>query len=137
MLDFSIYLFYRAVTAIASALPLRFLFSIGNAIGFAGWLLFPEYRQLARRNLETAFGEEKSPRELGRICRRHFQRLGSNLLCGFKLGSMTPAQLERYVEAENAEAVHEVLRAGRPVIILFSHMGNWEVTGPLMPHYFH
>jgi heptosyltransferase-2 len=137
MLDFCIYLFYRAGTAIASALPLRVLFVLGNFIGFAGWLLLPQYRRLARRNLEAAFANEKSPRELRRICRRHFQRTGANFLCGTKLGSMSPEKLERYVEAENADAVHKHLRARRPVIVLLSHIGNWEVTGPLVPHYFH
>jgi heptosyltransferase II len=137
MLEFSIYLLYCAGTAIASALPLRFLFALGNFIGFAGWLLLPQYRRLAGRNLEIAFANEKSPRELRRICRRHFQRTGANFLCGTKLGSMSPERLARYVEAENADAVHQHLRAGRPVIVLLSHIGNWEVTGPLVPHYFH
>ncbi len=137
MLDFSIYLLYRVGTAIASALPLRVLFALGNFMGFAGWLLLPKYRRLARRNLEIAFANEKSPRELRRICRRHFQRTGANFLCGTKLGSMSPEKLARYIEAENADAVHQHLRAGRPVIVLLSHIGNWEVTGPLVPHYFH
>src|SRR3954465_921471 len=137
MLDFCIYLLYRAGTAIASALPLRVLFVLGNLMGFAGWLLLPQYRRLARRNLEIAFANEKPPRELRRICRRHFQRTGANFLCGTKLGSMSPEKLARYIEAENADAVHQHLRARRPVIILLSHIGNWEVTGPLVPHYFH
>ncbi|MEY2549059.1 MAG: heptosyltransferase [Verrucomicrobiota bacterium] len=137
MLDFCIYLLYRASTAIASALPLRVLFVLGNFMGFAGWLLLPQYRRLARRNLEVAFGNEKSPAELSRICRRHFQRTGANFLCGTKLGAMSPEKLARYVEAENADAVHQHLRARRPVIVLLSHIGNWEVTGPLVPHYFH
>jgi len=137
MLDFCIYLLYRAGTAIASAVPLRVLFVLGNFMGFIGWLLLPQYRWLARRNLKIAFGNEKSPRELDRICRRHFQRTGASFLCGTKLGSMSPEKLARYVEAENADAVHQHLRAGRPVIVLLSHIGNWEVTGPLVPHYFH
>src|SRR3954469_14602420 len=137
MLDFCIYLLYRAGTAIASALPLRVLFVLGNFMGFTGWLLLPQYRRLARRNLEIAFGNEKSPRDLRRVCRRHFQRTGANFLCGTKLGSMSPENLARYVDAENADAVHQHLRARRPVIVLLSHIGNWEVTGPLVPHYFH
>src|SRR4051812_18424020 len=137
MLDFCIYLLYRAGTAIASALSLRVLFLLGNFMGFAGWLLLPQYRRLARRNLEMAFANAKSPRELRRICRRHFQRTGANFLCGTKLGSMSPEKLARYVEAENADAVHKHLRVRRPVIVLLSHIGNWEVTGPLVPHYFH
>src|SRR4051812_27012049 len=137
MLDFCIYLLYRAGTAIASALPLQVLFVLGNFMGFTGWLLLPQYRRLARRNLEMAFANEKLPRELRRICRRHFQRSGANFLCGTKLGLMSPEKLARYVEAENTEAVHQHLRARRPVIVLLSHIGNWEVTGPLVPHYFH
>src|SRR5437016_2856376 len=137
MLDFCIYLLYRAGTAIASVLPLRVLFVLGNFMGFAGWLFLPQYRRLARRNLEIAFANEKSPRELGQICRRHFQRTGASFLCGTKLGSMSPEKLARYVDAENADAVHQHLRVRRPVIVLLSHIGNWEVTGPLVPHYFH
>ena len=106
-------------------------------MGFIGWLLLPQYRRLARRNLEIAFANEKSRQELRRICRRHFQRTGASFLCGTKLGSMSPEKLARYVDSENADAVHQHLRAGRPVIVLLSHIGNWEVTGPLVPHYFH
>ena len=55
MLDFSIYLLYRAGTTIASALPLRVLFPLGDLMGLVAWLLLPHYRRLARRNLEIAF----------------------------------------------------------------------------------
>jgi lipopolysaccharide heptosyltransferase II len=135
MLDFSIYLLYRAGTAISNALPLRLLFSIGKFLGWGAWLLFPHYRQLARRNLEVAFGKEKTSRELRRIVRRHFQNLGANLVCSAKMGSMPPDTLARYIETENLDAVHQELRTGRPVILLLSHVGNWELFAQLMPRY--
>ena len=135
MLDFSIYLLYRAGTAIASALPLRVLFAIGNFMGLGAWLLLPHYRQLARRNLDIAFAKEKAPRELRRIVRRHFQSLGANLICSVKMGSMPLEKLARYVETENLAAVHRELRAGTPVVLLLSHIGNWELFAQLFPHY--
>ncbi len=135
MLDFSLYLLYRAGMAIASALPLGVLFPLGSLMGWGAWLLLPHYRGLARRNLEIAFAKEKAPRELRRIVRRHFQRLGANLVCGVKMGSMPPEKLEKYVNTENLDAVHQELRAGRPVILLLSHIGNWELFAQLMPHY--
>src|SRR5687768_7897098 len=135
MLDFSIYLLYRAGTAIASALPVRLLFTLGKIMGLGAWLLFPQYRRLARRNLEIAFGNEKPARELRRIARRHFQWLSANLVCGVKMGSMPPEALARYVETENLDAIHQELRAGRPVILLLSHIGNWELFAQLVPHY--
>jgi lipopolysaccharide heptosyltransferase II len=135
MLDFSLYLLYRAGTAIASAFPVRVLFAIGNFMGLGAWLLLPHYRRLARRNLDIAFAKEKAPRELRRIVRRHFQNLGANLICSVKMGSMPPEKLGRYVETENLDAVHNELRASQPVILLLSHIGNWELFAPLVPHY--
>jgi heptosyltransferase-2 len=135
MLDFSIYLLYRAGTAIASALPVRLLFALGKIMGLGAWLLFPQYRKLAQRNLGIAFGNEKSAHELRRIARRHFQWLSANLVCGVKMGSMPPETLARYVETENLDAIHQELRAGRPVILLLSHIGNWELFAQLVPHY--
>jgi heptosyltransferase-2 len=135
MLDFSIYLLYRAGTAIASALPVRVLFAIGNVAGFFAWLLLPQYRRLARRNLEIAFANEKSPRELRRIVRLNSQRVSANLICGLKMVSMPPEKLVRYVPPENLDAVHQELRGGRPVVLLLSHIGPWELAAQLVPLY--
>ena len=121
MLDFGLYLLYRAGTAIASVLPVRVLFALGNFLGFGAWLLLPQYRRLARRNLAIAFADEKSSRELRRIARRNFQWLSANLFCSLKMVSMPLEKLTRYVKAENLDAVHAELRAGRPVVLLLSH----------------
>ena len=52
MVDFCVYLFYRAAVSLVAALPLRFVFSLGNVLGFFAWCLLPNYRRLARQNLE-------------------------------------------------------------------------------------
>ena len=135
MLDFSIYLLYRLGTAIASGLPIRLLFGMGTFFGWVAWMLLPRYRHLAERNLEIAFANEKSPAKLKRIARQNFQRLGANLLCSVKMGSMSPEKMARLLETENLEAVHQELRAGRPVVVLLSHIGNWELFAQLFPHY--
>jgi len=113
MLDFGIYLLYRAGTAIASALPVRVLFAIGNLMGLGAWLLLPKYRRLARRNLEIAFAKEKSPRELRRIARRHFQSLGANLICGVKMGSMPPEKLAQRAQKNDKETDEVRLRIAK------------------------
>src|ERR1700719_884316 len=64
MLEFPVYLLYRAFFALLNALPLRCLFAIGELLGLCAWLLSPKYRRLALRNVAIAFGEEKSPTEL-------------------------------------------------------------------------
>ena len=135
MLDFCIYLLYRAGTAIASVLPVRLLFALGNFFGLGAWLFMPQYRRLARRNLELAFAGEKSSRELRRLARRNFQCLSANMLCNLKMISMPAEKLGRYVQPENLDAVHQELRAGRPVVLVLSHIGSWELAAQLVPHY--
>jgi len=54
MLDFCIYLFYRAGLTLLTALPLRALFVLGNGAGFCAWLILDKYRRLALRNISIA-----------------------------------------------------------------------------------
>jgi lipopolysaccharide heptosyltransferase II len=135
MLDFTVYLLYRAGSAIASALPLRLLFILGEFLGFCAWLILPGYRRLANRNVSIAFGNEKTPRELRRLVRRHFQRLGANFLCSVKLSTMPVEKILRRVKIENLEAMDRRFRAGVPVVLVLSHLATWELFAQLMPKF--
>ena len=135
MLDFVVYLLYRAGSAIAAVLPLRFLFALGQFLGFCAWLVSGKYRRLAQRNVAIAFADEKSPRELRRLVRRHFQRLGANLLCSAKLMRMSPDKILERVKVENIESMASRFRAGVPVVLVLSHLGTWELFAQLMPKF--
>jgi len=135
MLDFIVYLLYRSGSAIASALPLPLLFVFGEFLGFCAWIILGNYRHLAQRNVTIAFGNEKSPRQLRRLVRRHFQRLGANLLCSVKLTGMPLEKMATRIEAENLDFIHRELRAGRPVVLILSHLANWELFAHILPKY--
>jgi lipopolysaccharide heptosyltransferase II len=135
MLDFVVYVLFRAGSAIAAALPLRFLFAVGQFLGWCAWLVSRKYRQLAERNVAIAFGDEKSPRELHCLVRDHFRRLGANFLCSAKLTAMPPEEILRRVEVENIEAMAREFRAGVPVVLVLSHLGTWELFAQLMPKF--
>jgi lipopolysaccharide heptosyltransferase II len=135
MFDFVVYLLYRAGSAVASALPLRFLFAAGEFLGFCAWLVSGKYRRLAEYNVATAFANERSPRELRRLVRRHFHRLGANLLCSAKLMQMSPDKILEHVKVENIESMASRFRAGVPVVLILSHLGTWELFAQLMPKF--
>src|SRR6266436_2126136 len=135
MLDFVVYVLFRAGSAIAAALPLRLLFAVGQLLGSCAWLVSGKYRHLAERNLAIAFGDEKSARELRRLVRDHFRRLGANFLCSAKLTSMPPEKILRRVKVENIEAMAREFRAGVPVVLVLSHLGTWELFAQLMPNF--
>jgi len=135
MFDFVVYLLYRAGSAVARALPLGLLFSLGQFLGFCAWLALGKYRRLAQRNVTIAFANEKSPRLLRRLVRRHFQRLGANLLCSVKLAAMPLEKMALRIDAENLDFIHRELRAGRPVVLILSHLANWELFAHILPKY--
>jgi lipopolysaccharide heptosyltransferase II len=135
MLDFVVYLLYRAGLAVVAALPLSFLFAFGEFLGVCVWMFSGKYRLLATRNLEIAFANEKSPGELRQLVRRHFRRLGANLLCSAKLTQMPPDKILENVEVENIESMAREFRAGVPVVLVLSHLGTWEVFAQLMPKF--
>ncbi|HST31722.1 MAG TPA: lipopolysaccharide heptosyltransferase II [Chthoniobacterales bacterium] len=135
MLEYFVYLIYRTGFALISLIPLRAAFALGNAVGFCAWLVAGKYRRLAFRNIEIAFGADKSPSEMRRLVRRHFQRLGANLLCTIKLMRMSPDQILESVTVENIEAMAREFRAGTPVVLVLSHLATWELFAPLMPKF--
>src|SRR5437762_2896910 len=135
MLDFVVYLLYRLGSAIIGGLPLPLLFVTGQFLGFFAWIVLGKYRRLALRNLAIAFGEEKSPLELRQLGCRHFQRLGANLLCSVKLTQMSPEKILHRVTVENIEAMGGRFRAGIPVVLVLSHLANWELFAQLMPKF--
>src|SRR5215831_17705354 len=135
MLDFVVYLLYRAGLAVAATLPLPVLFAFGEFLGICAWMFSGKYRRLATRNLEIAFANENSLGELRRLVHHHFRRLGANLLCSAKLTQMPPDKILEHVEVENIEAMAREFRAGVPVVLILSHLGTWEVFAQLMPKF--
>jgi lipopolysaccharide heptosyltransferase II len=135
MFDFFVYLLYRAGLAVVAALPLPFLFAFGELLGACAWMFSGKYRRLATHNLEIAFANEKPPCELRQLVRRHFRRLGANLLCSAKLTQMPPEKILEHVEVENIESMAREFRAGVPVVLVISHLGTWEVFAQLMPKF--
>ncbi len=136
MVDFCVYFLYRAALALIIALPLGAVFSLGEFLGFLAWIALPNYRRLARRNVQIALGEKITSTAKRRLVRRHFQRLGANLLSGMKLNSMPLSEVAALIATEGVDEVHRHLRAGRPVVLVLSHLGNWELFAQILPHYF-
>jgi lipopolysaccharide heptosyltransferase II len=135
MLDFFIYLLYRAGTFLVGLLPLPVVFWLGQLCGTCAWIVLPNYRWLALRNLQIAFDKEKPPRELASLVRRHFRQLGANLLSGVKLGRMPVEEIVRRVEVENVETVQIQRKNKTAVVLVLSHLSNWELLAQLLPNY--
>src|SRR3954451_19515299 len=136
MLDHGVYFLYRAGTALVGLFPLRLLYYIGACFGWLGWLLLPMYRRLALRNIELAYGNSITRKQARRLVRRHFCRLGANLLSGIKMTTMSLAAVSRCVEIDEASAAVARHYSNKPAVVVLSHIANWEAIAHLLPALF-
>jgi heptosyltransferase II len=135
MVDYAVYLAYRAGTGLLALLPLPLLFGIGQLGGTISWLVLPKYRKLALRNVRVAFGGELLETQMRRIVRRHFQYLGANLLCSVKFTRMPMEKILQRVRLEHFEHIENCFQQKRPVVLFLSHIGSWEFCARLFPHF--
>ena len=135
MVDYAVYLFYRIGTELLRLLPLPVAFAIGQMGGVITWLVLPQYRKLALRNVRIAFAGELSEKQMRRIVRRHFQHLGANLLCSVKFPRMPMERILKRVRLEHFEHIENCFQQKRPVVLFLSHIGSWEFCTRLFPHF--
>jgi len=108
-------------------LPFSWAMKLG---GWTGHLLFyalPRYRKAALENLTHVFGG-KSKSEIKRIAVQSFKHLGLFAVEFVRIPKIVK-NLNRYVVIKNEDSVFHALRAGKGVILIVSHFGNWEWMG--------
>jgi lipopolysaccharide heptosyltransferase II len=133
-MDYPIYLVYRLFSGAVALLPLPLGFTLGRILGTLAYHLAAPYRRLVMQNLRIAFEGEKSPAEMRRLAREHFAMLGANLLASFKLATMSREAISARVAIENMEALHKAAEPGKGVVLVLSHLGNWELLAHIVPH---
>ncbi|MEQ1861488.1 MAG: lipopolysaccharide heptosyltransferase II [Chthoniobacteraceae bacterium] len=132
-MDRLVFLLYRAVAALLRLLPLIVVWRLGRALGSLGYVFGVPYRRLAIHNLAIAFGDEKSAAERRAIAREHFASLGANFLSGVKIAALSRERIRMMVEIDGLDHVANAHDAGRGVIMVISHIGNWELFAQLYP----
>jgi lipopolysaccharide heptosyltransferase II len=133
-MDYCIYLVYRIFSGAIALLPLTAGFRLGRGLGWIAYYLAAPYRRLVMRNLRIAFEGEKSADELRGLAREHFATLGANLFASFKLATMSRDAISARVDIQNMEALHKAAEPGKGVVLVLSHLGNWELLAHIVPH---
>jgi KDO2-lipid IV(A) lauroyltransferase len=126
---FLTYLTLQAIAFLLNLLPLEWALWIGRSLGQAAFWLVPGRRRVALRNLETAFQHEKTPRELEEIAFRTFANLGMTFVEFLRMPALHVDYYHSHSRVEGWNHLNRALEAGRGVIALTFHFGNWEIAG--------
>lgn len=128
------YAIYRAAEGVLGLASLGTVTRAGEILGRAAWALSPKHRRLVTRNLRIATAAEApDPAEIRRRVKETFVRAGGNLLGSLRAVTMQPEALRRHIAITGLEHMRVPVESGRGVVVVWSHMGNWEVLAQLVP----
>lgn len=120
----------KGVFGFFSRLPLRLALALGTGLGYFAFCLLRRRRRIALDNARRALGPEISEAEVRRIVRGSFENLGRTLMEFCRVPRLTRSSLNRRVEVEGFDRVVRSLSAGRGVLLITAHFGNWELLPP-------
>jgi Kdo2-lipid IVA lauroyltransferase/acyltransferase len=108
-----------------AALPFGVLYTL---TALMVWVLryVLRYRvQVARANLRGCF-PSRSPAEIESLLATYYRHLGQVIAEFIKLASLSADALRGRIRFTNPELVHAETAAGRSVLLVAGHLGNWE-----------
>lgn len=126
---------HSLIEGLAGLLPGSWLFRLGEALGGLVWHFMPLRRKMILRNLRIAFAGELDLPELQRLAKVTFRRTGGNLISAAHTARLAPEKLGDVIHIENLELLEQALVGGHGVVLLLSHMGNWEILSRIV-HFF-
>ncbi len=120
----------RAIAWLMGRLSWPAVQRFGRAIGYLGWWLTRRERHRALDHLALAL-PDLSAAQRRRLGRASFLHQGTNLTECLAMLSMSRERLEELIDVEGWEQVAAAQAAGRPILILSAHCGNWELLAAL------
>ncbi len=125
------YLFHLVafVLKLVSLLPFGLLYLFSDVLFVFLYHIFKYRRTVVQANLANAFPGKSEVEQQG-IEKRYYRFLADMIVESVKSISITEAELKKRYQFEHLEIISDYLNAGRSVIAVSGHYGNWE-WGPL------
>lgn len=120
----------RAVMTAAGALPLPVSQRIGAALGAFAFDVVKIRRDVSVDNIERALGVPHD--EAVRIARRSYQNLGRSLFEFSAFARLSEQRFRDLVTFDGFEHLENAIAAGKGIVFVTGHYGNWEMLGAAM-----
>lgn len=123
------YLLARSLIFAFSAVPRSLAITIGSWVGLAAWWLIEKDQHKMERHLRIAYKDKLSTSQRKRIGRNFYINSGRNYADVLRLSKHPVNKLEQFVSIEGLSHLEEAYLAGKGVIAVGGHIGNYELLG--------
>ena len=107
------------------ALPLSVLYGLASFLYFLLYYVTGYRKKVVLQNLRISF-PDKTEQELQLITKAFYKQFADVVVEILRLAGMSREEMQRRVTFSNPEVLANYVEAGQPVIILGTHVGNWE-----------
>ncbi len=123
----------RVAARLAPRLSFPLASGLGRSLGSLAWALDGRHRRVAMKNLAIAFpGMSEARRQ--QLARAAFQQVGRTAIEMLWSPSLDRETLAQVTVFEGKQHLDEALAAGKGVLLISAHFGNWELTGVALGH---
>lgn len=127
--------FYRLGFAAAARIPKSILYGVADSLGITTYLSCAPLVRTVRSNLARVF-PHASDHEMARLARRIFRNYARYLVDYGRFRLAPPGSFAAAIPAlEGGENLRGAIEAGRGVILVTGHVGNWELGGAFFGHW--
>jgi len=119
------YLFILVLRFIAELFSIKINQKMGEWFGKFAYRLARKDRGIAQYQLDFAF-PEVSVDERRRILQNTFENMGISLFEALAIKKIRKTPTD-YIRLTNSEIIHEALASKNGAVLLFGHVGNWEL----------
>ncbi len=125
-IDWQYHLVKTALKCFA-AVPRPILAALAVPIGRIWFALDRRHRRIAYENMCIAFGKEKTPKEIQSLIQANFIQLARLFFEIPSLLRLNRENLHRYVTFSGLANINKTISAGKGLLLLTAHLGNWEL----------
>ena len=123
---------HSVIELIARPMPGPWVFHFGEALAGVAWYFMLKRRRIVLRNLRIAYCDQMDLDEIKKLAKKSFVRAGANLLSSVHTAGLPAEKLSEVLQIENLELLQKFADEGKGVVLLLSHMGNWELLSRLI-----
>ena len=105
------------------AMPYKPVVIFGRSLGFLAWVLDPFHRKTADIQMKYTLGSVYNPL----LSLKVFMNHGDILIDAIRYAYMDDEKIRKKIKVEGKEHLDEALAAGKGLMIMTGHVGNWEV----------
>jgi len=122
------YLLLRVVIGFSGLLGERGAERLGSALGRLAYRPLGIRRELVESQLRASF-PERGEDWIRRTAAASYAHLGREGLAMLRLAAASPEEVRARTQIEGLERLLEAVAAGKGVVLVTGHLGNWEIGG--------